>query len=513
VTGTSSSGVSALPRPAADTDRWSYAALFISILLVLLLHHETVASLVGVWRSSATFAHGMLIPPVSLWLIWHQRAYWRALPCYPLPLLLPALLLTGMLWLCATLVYVPVLRQFALVGMLIVIAIVWQGWARSRVQAFPLLFLLWAVPFGEFLTPSLVGFTTGFTVMVLKLAGIPVLRENNLLSLPSGDWSVQEACSGLRYLISSLAIASLYAFLAMQSCLRRVCFMLAALLLPVLANGVRAVAIIVLGHYTNMRWATGVDHLLYGWIFFALLLLILFRIGARWREVAVPPAPAQACRSPDRGSRVALGTLILLGLSLIIWPALAYLLTQPHGRDLHRLSWQFPPALNSWQAEKPRHTPIAGKQWLFSVPAVAQYTRAGRSVQVEVLAFLPSSSTDSASAPDAEIAGHWQILQAQGRGLALANDNLAVQEMLQQNGRKSQLAWQWYRMQGHNFAALWQLRLQQLISRLRGQSAIAFQIRLSSAESGVDEAPTAALADLLAELYQPLIRELDHAAP
>ena len=83
-------------------------------------------------------------------------------------------------------------------------------------MAFPLFFLLLAVPFGEAFLPYLMSWTADFTVAALLLTGIPVYREGTFFALPSGQWSVVEACSGLRYLIASITIGTLYAYLTYQ---------------------------------------------------------------------------------------------------------------------------------------------------------------------------------------------------------------------------------------------------------------------------------------------------------
>ena len=80
------------------------------------------------------------------------------------------------------------------------------GWRWVRALAFPLAFLFFAVPFGEFLVPTLIEWTADFTVAALAASGIPVYREANNFVIPSGRWSVVEACSGIRYLIASVML-------------------------------------------------------------------------------------------------------------------------------------------------------------------------------------------------------------------------------------------------------------------------------------------------------------------
>jgi exosortase A len=176
----------------------------------------------------------------------------------------------------------------------------------ARAIAFPLAFSLLAVPIGEFLVPVMIEHTADFTVGALRLSGIPIYREGNNFVIPSGRWSVVEACSGLRYLIASITLGLLYAYLTYSSLLRRSLFVLASVLVPIVANWVRAYMIVMIGHLSGMKYAAGVDHLLYGWVFFGLVMLMLFWIGSRWREdlVAIPAATQPSVRSGDDLSRI-----------------------------------------------------------------------------------------------------------------------------------------------------------------------------------------------------------------
>ena len=93
-----------------------------------------------------------------------------------------------------------------------------------------------------------------------------------------------EACSGVRYLIASVMVGTLFAYLTYQSLARRIAFVAVSFLVPVLANWLRAYMIVMLGHLSGNKLAVGVDHLIYGWVFFGVVMLLMFWIGARWRE-------------------------------------------------------------------------------------------------------------------------------------------------------------------------------------------------------------------------------------
>jgi EpsI family protein len=103
---------------------------------------------------------------------------------------------------------------------------------------------------------------------------------------------VIEACSGVRYLIASVMVGSLFAYLNYRSLRRRVLFIGVSIVVPLVANWLRAYMIVMIGHLSNNTLAVGVDHLIYGWVFFGIVIGLMFWIGARWAEPEPPPAPA-----------------------------------------------------------------------------------------------------------------------------------------------------------------------------------------------------------------------------
>ncbi len=113
---------------------------------------------------------------------------------------------------------------------------------------------------------------------------MPVFREGQHFVIPSGSWSVIDECSGVRYLMASFMVGTLFAYLNYRSYKRRALFMLFSLLVPIVANWLRAYIIVMLAHLSGNRIATGVDHVLYGWVFFGAVIFIMFIVGARWSE-------------------------------------------------------------------------------------------------------------------------------------------------------------------------------------------------------------------------------------
>ncbi|WP_370663289.1 exosortase A [Massilia mucilaginosa] len=323
-------------NPARPARPYLLQTLLIGAVLLfpLLAYFQTAASIVGIWDSSGTFAHGYVILPISLWLIWGRRDVLRSMQVAPWWPALPLLAACGAAWLLGEMGEVQIVRHYAFVAMLPLSALAILGLPIARSLAFPLAFILFAVPFGDVFIEPLIGMTANFTVDALIATGIPVFREGNNFSIPSGNWSVVEACSGVRYLISSVTLGCLYAYLTYRSTWRRALFIVASIIVPIFANGARAYLIVMIGHLSGMTLAVGVDHLIYGWVFFGIVMFLLFWIGAIWREdTASATAPAvevaAAPALPDAPPAPA-GKLLPAALAIIacvgIWPAYQYYL-------------------------------------------------------------------------------------------------------------------------------------------------------------------------------------------
>ncbi len=274
------------PIPLTLPAPWRHAlpALLLLLAWVLFLYRDTAVAMVLIWARSETFTHAFLVPPISLWLIWRQRRVIAMQTPQPNVWVFLAIAFTAFAWLLGDLAAVNSITQLALVALLVLTVPAVLGWSVARLIIFPLGFLFFAVPIGEFLLPQFMEWTANFTVIALRLSGVPVYREGLQFIIPSGSWSVVEACSGVRYLIASLTVGTLFAYLNYQSSKRRILFVIVSILVPIVANWMRAYMIVMLGHLSGNKIATGVDHLIYGWVFFGIVIMLMFVIGARWAE-------------------------------------------------------------------------------------------------------------------------------------------------------------------------------------------------------------------------------------
>jgi exosortase A len=284
-------------------------------------YFATAADIASIWWRSDTFAHGLLVLPMFVWLSWRNRERLYGPNLEPAPLMVVPLLGTGLVWLLGELASVASVTHVALALMLIFGLVGVLGPKLARPLAFPILFLLFGVPIGEFMLPIMMKYTALFAVGAVRLCGIPVYQEGLHFVVPNGRWSVVEACSGVRYLIASLMVGTLYAYLSYRSLKRRLIFVGFALLIPVVANWLRAFMIVLIGYFSDNRLGTGVDHLLYGWVFFGIVILLMFWIGGRWREDLDVPVPvAHVVYSAPIKRPALFARLVLLALAVAVWP-------------------------------------------------------------------------------------------------------------------------------------------------------------------------------------------------
>lgn len=256
-----------------------------------LLFHTEIARAISVWNASTTYSHCWFVLPVAAWLAWDRRR--AAAGIAVRPVLWPALLaLPGLaVWLAAERTGIMEVRQLAAVGFAGLLFLAVLGERLAWVFSAALLYLVFLVPFGAFLTPALQRFTVGFTDIGLGLLGIPAYIDQLTIEIPEGTFYVAEACAGLRFLIAAIAFGVLYACLIYRSLWRRAAFIAACCVIPVIANGFRALGIVVVGHLAGSAEAGAADHLIYGWIFFSVVILLLVLAGLPFREDAMPAAP------------------------------------------------------------------------------------------------------------------------------------------------------------------------------------------------------------------------------
>src|SRR5439155_9427157 len=151
------------------------SAIFAGIVAIIglnMLYWPTAASIVSTWQRSETFAHGFVVIPLCAWLIWQQREALAHIPAQPWWPGLIIVFCAGALWLVSSAAVVLSGKQFALAFAIQAAVLTVLGTKLARALLFPLAFLLFAVPFGEFLIPTLIDRTADFVETALRWSGV-----------------------------------------------------------------------------------------------------------------------------------------------------------------------------------------------------------------------------------------------------------------------------------------------------------------------------------------------------
>lgn len=510
------SGATALSHTSGGR-AWLYAvsALIFALIWTLAWYGSTGAAMVEIWRRSETFTHGYLVLPIVLWLVWRMRAELAWVAPRPAWWALPLIAACVFAWLLGELAAVNALTQFALVSLLVSIVIAVLGTAVARKLAFPLAFLFFAVPIGDFLLPRLMTWTADFTILGLRLSGIPVYREGQHFVIPSGRWSVVEACSGIRYLIASLMVGTLYAYLTYRSTVRRLVFIAVAVAVPIVANWARAYIIVMLGHISGNKIAAGVDHLIYGWLFFGVVIAIVFWIGSRWREddeaVSAAPTHPLPMTPRTRVSRFAMATaavvLIVVAGKIGYW-------------GIERSDAAAPPRLaavdvgQNWAASTPS---LDGWKPHFENPSadLQQVFRNGEKTVGLFLGYYRNQDYDSKLVSSTNVLVRssdpkWVQIAAGDHLIQLGGAPVTVRMARLRNASGERMVvWQWYWINGRWTASDHRAKAYTALSRLQGRgddSAVVVMYALEDQPGGGTRAMQA-FTDAAAAPIEAVLRQ------
>lgn len=270
--------------PVRFDARWRLHAAILAgtwIALLLVFGRDT-RDLATIYWTNTTFGHCLFVAPVIAWLVWQRR---RELALVAPEGWWPGLALVaagGFAWLVGDAAGVALFRHAGLIAMLQGAAVTVLGLNVSRALLFPLAYMAFLVPFGEFLEGPLQTVTIAMVMPLLHLSGVPASVDGVLITTPNGYFEIAEACSGAKFLIAMVAYGVLVANVCYVSWPRRTAFMAMAIVVPVIANGLRAFGTIYAAWWTSVEQATGFDHIVYGWVFFGLVMAAVLAIGWKW---------------------------------------------------------------------------------------------------------------------------------------------------------------------------------------------------------------------------------------
>lgn len=491
---------------AAPWRRW-LVALSCLVVGVAALGALFPAETLGAWRvwtGSTAFSHCFLIAPLALYLVWDRRDTLRDVAPRPAFWALPLLPILSLAWLTAAVLGILELQQLLLLTMIESLLLVVLGPLVCRRLLGPFLYLYLLVPTGEFLVPSLQDWTARFVVASLHLAGVPVFSDGVLIQIPEGDFMVAEACAGLRFLVASVAFGIFFALIVYRRWARRLAFIAMSLTVPIVANGLRAFGIVYLAHVTNDVVAVEADHVIYGWGFFAAVMLVLIAIGLRFADPGVPPVPQRpAPPRAARGDAVVLASfLVLVGAAL--GPAYAAFLEAPGARpDLTEAS--APPVAPPWQK-----VTDADDSWRPILVAPDREIRdawvaGGQRVERFVALYAVAGRHNNLVRSQNRIADekHWVRADAGRVEATIGGRDAVLNSATITQGGQRRLVWYAYVVDGHVTASALDAKLRQARALFVGGRSVSAFVALSADASTDADGAAATLRAFAAAMALP----------
>ncbi|AFU98958.1 exosortase/archaeosortase family protein [Simiduia agarivorans] len=331
---------------------------FTNVVLVLLLLVfflpviEAWRALAGYWgKFSETYAHGYMVLACTLYLLYerHQQdgAFAAAAAKYETFLAMMTCVAMGGLFVLADYVQVRIVMLLLMPALLFAWVYGVFGGAAARATIIPIGLLYTAIPFWEVLSVPLRVVAVAVTEFGLEILQIPAYIDGFKIELAYGVLEVAHGCSGLVYLLTSLALSIIMAALYFPLFTQRVMIVLAACVVGVVANWVRIYSLVLIAHYSKMESALVYDHEFYGWVvylaFFGLFMFVLMRRAASGAETseAAPEPDSQAIKTRViaavlLSASLAVSTLIISRvLNSPDVPAASGRFTMPGFRPLH----------------------------------------------------------------------------------------------------------------------------------------------------------------------------------
>lgn len=479
--------IEASPSPFARLSGWNLAvsAFLIATITLLACYWQTMQSLVWVWEHDGTYQYAFLIFPLSVWLAFNLRHRVRENPPMPSIWGLVAVALLVTVWYAGHLLDINLAQHFAFATLFPAMVLACLGWRALWILVFPLSYLVvFSVPWGNGLVGPLQDITAHLAIYALDLTGMPALLEGRRIVTPIATWMVADACSGVKFFIASSALGCLYAYLMYQRPWKRVLFVLLASVVPIFANGLRVYFTIMIGEIWGMKYATGTDHMIFGWQFFGTVLVLLLLAGWFFRDpLLIRKHPISNSQKPAMARSV---IWVATSMLLIAGPVLASALTIPVDSKAIKLTV---PEVAGWMRSQ-----AVGGSWrpifkgsMGKIHASYQATSNGNVVELfhAVYTGKPRRGHNLITyGNDAYDPAQSQILSNGSQALQLANgQRVTAKEMTLAGPEGLRLVWLWYCVDRHCTGSKIMVKLAQAWDVLSGREPLSSVWAISSSIS------------------------------
>lgn len=258
--------------PRWKNSNLAWLLFLMSVMLLGVIYFDGLGYMVKIWEQQEEYSHGFLIPLISLFFVWQKKNELSRIP-FPGSWGGVVVLLLGIaLFFLGELSTLYTIIQYSFLISLFGLLLAWFGWVGVKVIWVPLLFLFFMIPLPNFLYQGLSAqlqlISSEIGVWVIRLFGISVYLEGNVIDLGAFKLQVVEACSGLRYLFPLMTLGFMVAYIYQAPFWKRAVVFLSTIPVTVLMNSFRIGVIGIMVEYWGSSMAEGFLHDFEGWIVF-----------------------------------------------------------------------------------------------------------------------------------------------------------------------------------------------------------------------------------------------------
>lgn len=458
---TSSAQIAAPPAGPARLRYTPFALALIvaALILATLPFTEALDQLYDIWNLKPEYSHGVLIPLISLILVWRQRNWLASTPYEGSWSGLPIIAAGLLLWFVGDLSTIFTIVQYGFLLVLYGLVLALTGWNVFRRLWMPLVVLIFMVPlpafFGNALSLQMQLISSAIGVAVIRLAGISVFLEGNVIDLGTYQLQVAEACDGLRYMFPLMTLAFIVAYFFRAPFWKRAVLFVSSVPIAILMNSFRIGVIGITVEYWGPKMAEGMLHDFEGWVVFMLSTLVLILIAMALNRMGSGKTPWRDALAIDMGPPLTRHVSPLkrqlppafIAATALAATAAVLSLVLPERVEIHppRASFaEFPSHVGEWRGRREAIDPIYSKALQLDDYVFANFARPdARPINFYVAYYSSQRKGQSTHSPRSCIpGGGWSISDIREHAVP---DVGTVNRAVVQLGMQRQIVYYWFR--------------------------------------------------------------------
>ncbi|WJW75293.1 VPLPA-CTERM-specific exosortase XrtD [Thiohalobacter sp. IOR34] len=451
-----------------------YLILGLAVLLMGAGYMDTIADMVHRWDTKEEYGYGYLIPVISAFLVWQRKNDLARQEFSPSWMGVVVVAISGLLFFMGAVATTHTLSQYALVLAVLGVALAIMGWRAFKIVAVPLALLFFMVPLPPFiyntLSTKLQLISSELGVAVIRLFGISVYLEGNVIDLGTFKLQVVEACSGLRYLFPLVSLSFIAAYIYKADLWKKALVFLSSIPITVLMNSFRIGVIGVLVEYYGIEQAEGFLHDFEGWFIFMacmgiliLEMMLLSRVGEHKMKLSEAfaidlPDSISCTRWSLRSLRTQHFAVVFLAAGILAGSL--YAQGRSEQEMPRKVFAEFPLQFGDWRGRDDRLEEIYLRSLKLDDYILANYVdKEGGSVNLYIAYYNKQEAGSAAHSPRACIpGGGWLIKDHSVVHLGDVSVNgkpLSVNRMIIKKGDYTQLVYYWFQQRGRDITSEW----------------------------------------------------------